>query len=303
MSAELVAHLGALGKLPFSQETYAVERVVRLALLGCSSRGGLCALLERELPNGIRARVRGLLLRDGDPLGEALSQTPWAIPPGAALTEAIAHIWRPCPDGARLAEELQRRVLGLALLEESETNAPLLAYAMIHERDEYSIPKADRRRPRPAFDRRQALAWEPFGDLSLIVGNAPLALNALSLSIPPSLRAFYGVHAGWRNGMWCLSAPEEICGWHNVLGIDGATLVRTETDGEERRADALLAFFSYGDDRSDLFDLSTGSDDPPVRAWGDGMLYAGPGVAFREWIRENLTLFLAAGDDEYLDDA
>jgi hypothetical protein len=74
VSAELVRHMRALDELPFSSETYAIERVVWLALLGGRSREGLCALIERELRGN--GKVRGLLLDEGDPLREPFPENP-----------------------------------------------------------------------------------------------------------------------------------------------------------------------------------------------------------------------------------
>jgi hypothetical protein len=199
-------------------------------------------------------------------------------------------------------------VLGLALFEEEGTRAPLLGYLLFHERDEYEIPKEYRKRPRPRFDRREALAWEPFGDLSIMIGRAPLVgsptLQA-GVSIPAPLRAFYDVHAGWSRQMWRLSSPDELLLWHQMLEVDPATLVQAETADDEprpdpdqvRRADALLYFFSYGDDCSDLFDLAAKHADPPVRAWGDGFLYRGADANFRKWLEGNIALFVGSADE------
>jgi len=298
---ELIAHLRTVGALPFSNEMFRVLRALKLALLGGTSAEGVTAVVEDVLPMGIDARLRGLLLRDGDPLTTAtLPKAPWAIPARASLEEAIARVWRACPDAERLVEALQRRALGMAIFEEQRTRAPLLGYLVYHERDEYEIPKAQRKARRPPFDRREALAWEPFGDVSVVIGSAP-AHGAATLRdgvrIPEPLRAFYAVHAGFRDGMWSLSSPEQLLLWHEMLEVDGATVVRAEDPKERRRADALLSFFSYGDDMSELFDLSSGDDDPPVRTWGEGTLYAGA-KSFAEWLAARTSLFVKAADPD-----
>lgn len=298
----LIAHLAALDALPWSNEVFRTARVVRLALLGGTSAAGLAAVVEKELPLENKGRLTGLLLRDGDPLTTRLPKTPWTIPARASLEEALARVWRACPDAAPLVEVLQRRALGLAIFEEARTGAPLLGYLVYHERDVYEIPKAQRKRRRPPFDRREALAWEPFGDLSLVVGRAPLAGTPTlrdGVAIPSPLRAFYAVHAGFGDGMWSLAPPDQLHLWSEMMPEgEGASLVRTEDKRERRRGDQLLAFFSYGDDRSDLFDLSTGDDEPPVRAWGEGCLWSGPGRPFADWLTDNRALFVEAADPD-----
>jgi hypothetical protein len=92
-TTELASHLDRLSAMPWSTEKYAVERVVRLALLASPSRDGLERALADCFPMGMQT-VRGpmaLLLREGDPLSapfpEAGRDNPWGIARGATLVE------------------------------------------------------------------------------------------------------------------------------------------------------------------------------------------------------------------------
>jgi hypothetical protein len=95
-----------------------------------------------------------------------------------------------------------------------------------------------------------------------------------------------------RGGMWWLSGPEDLLTWSEMLGHTEPARVRAEDPAEEILSSDLVSFFSYGDDRSDLFDIRPGPAGAVVRAWGDGELYAGPGERFWDWFDEKPPLIL-----------
>ena len=291
VTRELLAHATALAALPWSQETFAVDRLVRLALLASPKREGIDRVIEKELPLGCSATVTALLLPDDDPLRECLPENPWHLPPDIPLAHALEQLWRPIDDPDFLGE-LKKRVLGLALLREAG-GAAMLGYLLYQERDSFDVPLEHRERARPSFDRRAAFAWQPFGDATLVVGRAPAAGSPTlrpGVRVPPCLAELYAIHGGMKGGLWSLYSPGSLLLWSEMLGHDPPRFVNAEDEDEERMSDQLLAFFSYGDDRSDLFDLA--EDDPPVRAWGDGMLYASEGEPFWDWFTDKHTLIL-----------
>src|SRR5262249_700856 len=60
----LLAHAERLRAMPWSNERYAVERTVRLALLASPAREGLVYAIERKIPSGWSGfRVRAVRLR------------------------------------------------------------------------------------------------------------------------------------------------------------------------------------------------------------------------------------------------
>jgi hypothetical protein len=305
VTAALAESLGALAELPSSQERWEVERLVRLALFASPDPERVGAIVRMALPYwvtpvGNDGRDRGLLLREGDPLARPLAGNPWGISPTATLDEAVTRIWAGVADhAAAFIEELRRRLVGLALFDDS-SGQPFLAYLLYQERDRYDVDEEFVDAPYPPFDRRCALDWALFGDVTAFVGYppAPRPTPRLDVSLPAPLRAFYSVHAGMKDVMWQLYRPEEVGPWSIMLGHDSPRPVAVEDAGETRLSSELLDFFSYGNDASDLFDLAADPTDPPVRGWGDGMLYAGPGEPFWTWFVDHTDLFLGRAADD-----
>ncbi len=286
-TAELGDALDVLDAQPWSTKVFEAKRTLLLALFGGSSREGMLRALAAELPMRISgAEIRGVLLDEGDPLSAPLPANPWGIRRHHTLVDAIDHVWD-LFDAPRLTGALLERVVALVLLEHA--GAPLLGYVRYHERDSYDIPKAFAKKRKPPFDRRTALAWEPFGDLSMFAGAAPTTAKTTKRRwrIAEPLRALYRVHAGLGDGMWSLAGPTELMPWSEMLGHDSPQVVAAEDADEQIRSDQLLYLFGYGDDRSDLLDIRD-RDEPVVRAWGDGHLYAGAGEPIGEWL-EGLT--------------
>lgn len=300
VTAELSEHLATVTALPYSRERYTVARVLRLALFGSSDHALVEEVVRDRLPVGVGDGPRGLILREGDALGVPMADNPWRIPAEATLDEAITRIWGGvAEDVGRFVTQLRQRLVGLALFE-YDPGAPLLAYLFYHERARYEIPEEFADAPRPSFDRRNALAWEPFGDLSAFVGHAPAPEPSAreDVTLPETLRDFYAVHAGMRSGMWWLYAPGDVSPWSDMISGGRPEPVRAQ-DGQTRLSSELLDFFSYGDDRSDLFDLADDPDDlddPPVRGWSRLGLDAAPGERFWPWFDGNTSLFLGEAD-------
>jgi hypothetical protein len=84
------------------------------------------------------------------------------------------------------------------------------------------------------------------------------------------LRDFYAVHSGLRDSIARLLAARDLRPWNDD---DEPERVRVYDEDEVMWSDDLLDLFWYGDDRHDLFDLTGDADNPPVRSWGDGLLY------------------------------
>jgi hypothetical protein len=276
-SQQLIEHFDALATAPWSSEIFDVQREIELALVAGDSPAGVARVVAREHP--MRDKPRALLFRDGDPLTTAWPENPWHISPRDGLGATVRRLWARLGD-ARLVPGLERRVLGLALFESQ------LGYLIIHERDKYQMPDGLFDAPRPRFDRREGLAWAPFGDLSMLVGERPV--EALAPNVPAALGPIYAANAGLSR-MWSLAGPSNLLLWKDMLQVDGAQIVRAEDPDERRRADELLYFFSYGDDTSDLFDLTDGS----VRSWGEGCLWKNRRT-FDEWLDEVTPLILYA---------
>jgi dihydrofolate reductase len=86
--------------------------------------------------------------------------------------------------------------------------------------------------------------------------------------------------------------------WSDIFDHRELTRVSIEDPDEIVWSESLLHFFSYGDDRNSLFDLTGDAADPPVREWEDGMLYTrGQPVTFWDWFDDNRDLFLKYTDD------
>jgi len=290
--AELAEHLGIVAVLPYSPGRYDVEQGLRLALFASADRGAVEKIVWAALPGGAGGSLRGLILREGDPLGLPMADNPWRIPATATLDEAITRVWGGvAEDVGRFVTELRRRLLGLALYDDD--GEPLLAY--LHFEDN-GWPAG----PRPPFDRRHALGWEPFGAVSAFVGYAPDLDPAPreGVPLPETLRDFYAVHAGLEGERWWLWAPGNVSPWSETIG-DGTPEPVRDQDGQTRLSSDLLEFFSHGDERHDLFDLADDPDDlddPPVRGWSRDGLDAGTGVRFWPWFDGNTGLFLGLGD-------
>src|SRR5437016_6191897 len=114
-------------------------------------------------------------------------------------------------------------------------------------------------------------------------GPAPQPTACEGIHLPRPLRDFYAVHAGFRDGMWELHNPDNVRLWSEMFNHTGLQPVRCHDDDEMYYSSDLLYFFSYGDDRSDLFDIDNDPDDPPVRAWGEGGLYGHYGEPEKFW--------------------
>ncbi|MFC7248160.1 hypothetical protein ACFQO7_37355 [Catellatospora aurea] len=298
VSADLLRSLAALDELPWSTQRWEVIRVIRLALLSSTGGDHFPAVLGDLLPQrhllGEAPGLRGLILRDGDTLGVPFAANPWQIGPSARLDEAITRVWSAVDVLAPgFVERLRRRLLGLAMFT-GTADAPVLAYLHYRESERSTVDGGSRDASRPPFDRRHALAWAPFGDVSAFLGDAPAHRPQVrdGAWLPAPLRALYSVHGGMGDGMWQLWGPGFVRPWSQVLGHHEPARVRVEGNAQTRLSSELLEFFSYGDDRSDVFDLADDPDDPPVRAWGDGMLYAHRGVPFWDWFDGQATLSL-----------
>jgi hypothetical protein len=255
-----------------SSERHAAERAVRLALFAGASRDGVRHVVEAMTAHTRFSpfEVVGLCFREGDPLNEPWADNPWGVPAAATLGQALDAVWAPAREHvATFLRVTRERLVGLAHLRDGR-GAAVLGYLTA---------------PAPPFDRRRALAWN--GDPSLFLGSAPAPdpQPKPGIVIPEPLRALYRVHGGLREpgfGSWSLASPDELLLWSEMLDHTEPTAVSAEDEDETVDSDELLAFFSYGDDRSDLFEL-TGDDDPPVRSWGDGMLFAGDEERFWSW--------------------
>lgn len=282
---ELIRHHLALRELPWSSEAYAAARGVCLALFGSASREAVEIVLRDMLPRGFAgAALRGMMFREEDGLRAPFAASPWALDgEEESIDAAIIRIWSAAPEAEPLAVELARRVVGLALFEHEQQS--FLAYVVYSEMDCYKAPAGDR----PPRTRKAALAWQPFGDVGVVIGAAPTLQFPGATPMP--LRSFYRVHGGLRDGMWSLASPSELTRWSDMLGHGGP--VQCEDPGEECRAEDLLSFFSYGDDRTDLFELTRSGR---VRAWGDGVLYRRAWGSFSAWLRDHVGLLVGAAE-------
>jgi hypothetical protein len=306
----LAGDLDTLEALPYAPETwaqvYAVKRVIRLALFASAHRehvdrviGDVASYLV-GVGNG-RPVLRGVILREGDPLGRSFPDNPWGIPADATLDAAVMQVWAPVTDRApRFLAALRKRLVGLALADDHR-GEPCLVYLRRHDLDAHTIAEDFRDRPRPARDRRHALAWEPYGDVTSFTGDRPdpEAQGRARTHVPEVLDVLYAIHSALYNGMWHLPQAPYLRLWSEMLSHDDRTAVNTEDPDEVVWSEDLLHFFSYGDDRNELFDLTGDSANPPVRAWGDGTLYARPErlVTFWDWFDDNTDLFLDPVDD------
>ena len=292
--ADLLREFERLDAEPWSQETFAAKRKIQLALFASGDRDAVQRMLQSEIWM-FEGTIRGVLFDEGDPLSEPFDDNPWGIRKTESLVGAIDHVWN-LFDAPALTQSLLERVIGLVLLDTAQ--GPRLGYVHFHERSSYDIPEAFSDKRRPPFDRRHAVDWEPFGDISLFVGDAPneAATTKSGLALPAPLRALYRVHGGLHDTLWHLYGPEQMSPWSSMLDHKEPTIVRAEEDDEGIRSDQLLHFFSYGDDRSDLFDVRD-PDEWVVRSWGDGRLYAGAGEPFLEWLEAKAPFMLSVAED------
>ena len=289
----LVAALDELVAEPWSDEMYEAKRAVTLALLASSTRVALYRAIAELAPIGTPATIQAVLLDEGDPLTEPFPENPWGIGPHATLVGAIDHVWD-LFEAPRLTNALLERVLALVLLDLPD--GPHLGYVRVYELDSYAIDKAHAGKPRPPHDRRHAMQWLPFGDVTMFLGAAPSdATHGKYGPIPAPLRVLYRCHAGLHDGMWRLAGPDDLLRWSQMLGHETPTFVDAEDPDEQIRSDELVYFFGYGDDRSDLFDMRD-PDEPVIRAWGDGHLYEGGGELFLEWLEDKTSLMLGISE-------
>jgi hypothetical protein len=312
VTGALAAHYEAVQALPdtavTAQDRYAVERAMCLALLAGTDRDHLGRLVQQE-SSSYRYRNIGqpqaLLLRDGDPLHTLIPDNPWRIPPSATLDEAITQVWGGVAERIPgFLAELRHRVLGIALLDDTEYG-PLLSYLLYHELEPYHMPADVWAAPRPARDRRAALAWEPYADFCTFIGHAPAEHAPHGVVVPAPLREFYRVHAELHGGMWSLFGSDQLTPLTDMRGYDTPRPVPTEDPTERHLSSDLVYIFSYGDGNGDVLDLGTDADNPPVRTWGvEGYLYVeydGP-LSFWEWFEDKSQLFLAYFVDDDDDD-
>jgi hypothetical protein len=288
----LAAHAELDGEVWSTSQSQAV-RVVTHALLASSSKDAVHRAIA-EIGSFAPGTIRGLLFDEGDGLTEAFPDNPWGIGPHATLVGAIDHVWD-LFDAPELTNALLERVLGLVLLDTHD--GPHLGYLHVHELSSDDIDEAFASKQRPPHDRRYAMQWLPYGDVAMFIGAAPSAASrGRSCAVPAPLQILYRVHGGMQDGMWRLSAPEHLITWAEMLDVDPSHLVRASNPDEKIRADQLVCFFGYGDDRSDLFDIRD-PEAPLVRAWGDGQLYEGDGEPLLEWLEGQTSLILKISED------
>ena len=289
----LVAALDALAGEPWSDAMYQAKRAITLALFASSSKEAVHRAIA-EIGSHAPGTIRGVLFDEGDALSEPFPENPWGIAPSATLVGAIDHVWDVF-DAPNLTNALLERVLGLVLLDTHD--GPQLGYLHVHELSSFQVAEAHAGVPRPPHDRRYAQHWLPFGDMSMFAGAAPsIAPRGTSCAVPAPLQILYRVHGGMHDGMWNLSGPDQLITWAQMLDVDPSHVVRAADEDEKIRADQLVCFFGYGDDRSDLFDIRD-PDEPVIRAWGDGQLYEGAGTPFLEWLEDQTSLILGIQED------
>ncbi|MFI0732193.1 hypothetical protein ACH4S9_24835 [Streptomyces sp. NPDC021225] len=167
-----------------NRDPHAIERLLR-----CSA--ALAKLLRRgEQPGSIEAaELRGLLLLGGDGDVPFAADSPWDVPVGAGLTEAMAHLWAPvagsCP---RFLAALRAEVLGLALV--AVKGEYLLAYLYLADRS--GDP------PRDLADLPLRSRYE---SLEVLWGTAPTRFGptdvvpTLDEPLPAAVRDLAAVHA------------------------------------------------------------------------------------------------------------
>jgi len=291
MKDSLIAELDRLDALPWSNETYAKKREVLLRLFGSSARDEVRRALIDALPmqvGGHDVQIRAVLFDEHDPLSEKFPDNPWGIRPHHSLVEAIDHVWD-FFDVPALTTGLLERVMGLVLIEDRDEL--LLGYLHVHELDDYQVDSELLDKPKPPHDRRHAVDWIPYGDITMFVGHAPSEATESKYGhkLYEPLRRFYRVHAGLQDGMWHLSGPDGLLPWNQMLDHDPPKNVGGED--EEIRSDQLLSLFGYGDDRTDLFDIRD-PDEWLVVQWGEGHLYDTRGTPFGEWLEEQTSLIL-----------
>lgn len=293
---ELIAHYTKLCASAPSRGGFEMMRALELALLASPKVEGLRLVIARNLPASLNATIGGLVFREGDDVGIPMPDNPWRLRSDSSLERQIEVLWGSA-DQPDFAAELGKRTVGLALLHHAAGTVSL-AYLMYRERDRYEVPAVLADAPRPAFDRRLALEWEPFGELALLTCAAPIReLPPLDdIRVPDSLAELYAVHGGMHGDIWHLCGPRSLTRWDRARGDLRPTPVPTHGRKETHYARDLVAFFSYGDDRSDLFDFAEDPDDPPVRAWGDGRLYTDEPQPFWDWFLGNTDMFLFRPD-------
>lgn len=268
----------------FSPDRLAAERALQRALFAGPRRDGVRYVVESAAARARHAplEVVGLSLQKGDPLHEPWPDNPWGVPPAATVPEALDALWMRT-DASRFLRLAKNHVCGLALLRDAR-GTPAVGYLVSS-----ATPS----------DRRSAMTWDAARRVKLFVGCAPDAEPKVDsdIDIPAPLRAFYRVHGGLYApgfGEWSLASPSDLTRWSDMLGHTEPTAVDAEDEAETVDSDELLGFFSYGDDRTDLFELS-GDEDPPVRSWGDGVLYRAreEPEGFWAWFGRNADWFLS----------
>jgi hypothetical protein len=147
---ELVADLDAIDALPYPngneewRARYDVTRVAWLVLLASPHRSHVERAVSTATAYLTEAgtdapRPRGLLLRDGDPLGVPLPDNPWGVPPQASLDEAVTQVWGPIADRCpRFVATLRDRLVGLTLADDHR-GRPHLVYLLRHDFDGYLL--------------------------------------------------------------------------------------------------------------------------------------------------------------------
>jgi hypothetical protein len=268
--------LHALDEMP-GQETEDLERTLRLAVFGSSDPELVRRIVAYTVPFvhdiGWTTPPLGLILRDGDPLAGPFPDNPWGIPSTATLEEAITCLWGWAErhvDG--FVAELRRRLLGLAVWDRGD-DTMVLKYLIYRELDRDDVAAELRDAPRPPFDRRNALDWEPFGDFEAFFGDSPVAdpVAVCGLPLPAGLCALYGVHGLMGDGMWDLWHPNKLVTWD--VEAKESEPSRMWTFGDEvRMTNDVVEFLSSGGSPGYVLDLAGGHPEPLVR-WCDGPLH------------------------------
>ncbi|WP_026411081.1 hypothetical protein [Actinomadura oligospora] len=161
--------------------------VIARLLRHSSARAGLLQRDER-LRSSDTAELRGLLLLGGDDDIPFAADSPWGVPPGANLAEALEHVWAPvagrCP---RFLAALRAEVLGMALV--ALDGEHLLGYLYLADRSQDL--------PRTLAD----LPGSEHGKLEILWGAAPARLGPADIvplldePLPAPVRDLAAVHA------------------------------------------------------------------------------------------------------------
>ncbi|WP_106436489.1 MULTISPECIES: hypothetical protein [Streptomyces] len=160
-----------------------LRRDTRLRLLGHESSG--------TLETAGTAELRGLLLLGGDSDVPFAGDSPWGIPAGAGLADALEHVWAPvagyCPG---FLAALRAEVFGLALV--AMENVYLLGYLYLADRSG-ELPR----------DLKDLAPYTGSNSLDVLWGTAPTLVGPtdviplLDEPLPAGVRDLAAVHASF----------------------------------------------------------------------------------------------------------